>query len=190
VIFAWADSDWLRVVGYAIVSALCFVAAWREDRESEGSWPPFWFLTGGLFAVMGIGRAGDVADVVTNALRERAVAGGWYQSRRRVQAVVVGGLGLTWFVAVMVAVWRVPARRRRYLPMIVAVLTIGLFAAIRVVSLHQIDGVLHNRHLLGLRYGTVIEFALLLIAGACALWKPLREDPVPLEDRSSLRSAR
>ena len=185
--FEWADSDWLRVAGYVIVAGLCFAAAWREDRESEGSWPPFWFLTGALFVVMAIGRAGDVADVVTNALRERAVEGGWYQSRRRVQAVVVGGLGLTWFVAVMIAVWRVPARRRRYLPMIVVVLTIGLFAAIRVVSLHQIDGLLHNRHIAGVRFGTIIESALLVAAGACALWTPSRRDRLAASDRSEGR---
>ena len=155
--FEWADSDWLRVVGYVIVAGLCFWASWREDRESEGSWPPFWLLTGGLFLVMAIGRAGDVADMVTNLLRQRAIAEGWYQSRRRVQAVVVAGLGSAWFIAVMTACWRVPARRRRYLPMIVVVLTIGIYAAIRVVSLHQIDAVLHNRRTWGVRNGTLIE---------------------------------
>ncbi len=76
--FGWADSNWLRVVGYLFVAALCFVGARREDGESEGSWPPFWVLTGALFVVMAIGRAGDIADLVTNALRERAVEGGWY----------------------------------------------------------------------------------------------------------------
>ena len=138
------------------------MGARREDRESEGSWPPFWLLTGALFVVMAIGRAGDIADLVTNALRERAVEGGWYQSRRRIQALVVAGVGLTWFVAVMAACWRVPARRRRYLPMIVIVLTLGAYAAIRVVSLHQIDAILHNRRVVGVRYGAVIEYALLV----------------------------
>ena len=182
--FEWADSDWIRVAGYLLVAALCFLAAWTEDRESAGSWPPFWFLTGALFGVLAIGRAGDIADLVTNALRERAVEGGWYRSRRRVQGLVVAGLGSTWFVAVMIACWRVPARRRRYLPMIVVVLTIGVYAAIRVVSLHQIDGLLHNRHIAGVRYGTLIEYALLLLAGACAVWTPRRHDRLEV-DRAS-----
>lgn len=184
-IFGWADSDWLRVFGYLFVAASCFVGAWREDDESEGSWRPFWFLTGALFVVMAIGRAGDVADRVTDVLRERAVAGGWYQSRRRVQGLVVAGLGLTWFVAVMTACWRVPARRRRYLPMIVVVLTIGVYAAIRIVSLHQIDGVLHNRRVAGARYGTVIELVLLLLTGTCALWTQRRQDN-PRVDQTSV----
>jgi hypothetical protein len=35
--FGWADSDWIRVVGCVIVAVLYFVAARREDGESEGS---------------------------------------------------------------------------------------------------------------------------------------------------------
>ena len=100
----------------------------------------------------------------------------WYESRRRLQGAVVATVGLTWFVAVTAACWRVPARRRRYLPMIVIVLTLGAYAAIRVVSLHQIDAILHRRHFAGVRYGTAIEYALLVVAGACALWTPRRHD--------------
>jgi hypothetical protein len=159
------------------VAGLCFLGARREDREAAGSWPPFWLLTGALLVVMAIGRAGDIADVLTDALRERAVAGGWYESRRRVQGAVVAAVGLIWFVAVMAACWRVPARRRRYLPMIVIVLTLGAYAAIRVVSLHQIDAILHRRQFAGMRYGTAMEYALLVVAGACALWTPRRQDP-------------
>lgn len=160
------------------MAGLCFLGALREDREEAGSWPPFWLLTGALLLVMAIGRAGDIADVVTDALRQRAVSGGWYESRRRLQGAVVATVGLTWFVAVMAACWRVPARRRRYLPMIVIVLTLGAYAAIRVVSLHQIDAILHRRHFAGVRYGTAIEYALLVVAGACALWTPRRHDRV------------
>ena len=172
--FDWADSNWLRVVGYVAVAALCFIAVKREDPQAEGSWPPFWLLTGALFIVMAAGRAGDIAELMTNLLRERAVAEGWYQSRRRVQGLVVAGLGLMWLIAVTTACWRVPARRRRYLPMIAVVLTIGVYAAIRVVSLHQVDAVLHNRRLVGARYGALIELTLLLLAGICALWTPRR----------------
>ena len=56
---------------------------------------------------------------------------GWYASRRRLQALVVVGLGTAWLASVLTAIWRVPERRRRYLPMIVVVLTIGFYAAIR-----------------------------------------------------------
>lgn len=172
--FGWADANWLRVCGYLLVAVLCLLAVRRENPDSPGSWPPFWLLTAGLFFVMAIGRAGDLADMVTDAMRDRAVEGGWYESRRRFQGAIVAALGATWFVLVMTACWRVPARRRRYLPMIVIVLTIGFYAAIRIVSLHQIDGLLHRREIAGARFGTIIELALLLLAAACAVWTPRR----------------
>ena len=156
----------MRVCGYVVVAVLCFVAARREKPESPGSWPPFWILTGALFVIMALGRAGDVADLMTDTLRQRAVSQGWYRSRRHVQALVVAGLGLSWLIAVLVAVWRVPSRRRRYLPMIVVVLTVGFYAAIRIVSLHQLDSVLYRRQAAGMRYGTLIEFGLLVVAAA------------------------
>jgi hypothetical protein len=187
--FSWADSNSLRAAGYLLVAGLCFAGAWREEREQQGSWPPFWLLTGALLVVMAIGRAGDIANFVTDALRDRAVEGGWYESRRHLQGLVVAGVGLTWFVAVMAACWRVPARRRRYLPMIVVVLTLGAYAAIRIVSLHQIDAILHRRQIAGVRFGTVIEFALLGVAGACALWTPRRRDRLDVSDRSTVGSA-
>jgi hypothetical protein len=174
--FGWADANWLRVCGYLLVALLCFVAVWREDRESPGSWPPFWMLTGALFVVMAVGRAGDIADLLTDAMRDRAVEGGWYESRRKLQGLVVAALGLTWFALVTTACWRVPARRRRYLPMIVIVLTIGFYAAVRIVSLHQVDGLLHRREIAGARYGTIFELSLLTVAGACSLWTPRRRD--------------
>lgn len=176
---SWADSNWLRICGYLIVAILCFVAARREDRDAPGSWPPFWILTGVLFVFMAIGRAGDIADVMTEAMRQRAVNEGWYNRRRHVQGLVVGSLALAWLISVLVSVWRVPARRRRYLPMIVVVLTIGFYALVRIVSLHQVDGLLYRRHTAGVRNGTLIEFALLCVAGACAIWTPRRAASAP-----------
>jgi hypothetical protein len=182
--FGWADANWLRVCGYLVVAGLCFLAIRREDPDSPGSWPPFWLLTGGLLVVMAIGRAGDIADLVTDAMRDRAVEGGWYESRRRFQGLIVAALGLTWFILVMTACWRVPARRRRYLPMIVVVLTIGFYAAVRIVSLHQIDWLLHRREISGARFGTIVELTLLAVAAGCAIWTPRRKLGVDRSDRT------
>jgi hypothetical protein len=183
--FGWADTNWLRVCGYLLVAILCFAAAKQEDRDSVGAWPPFWILTGVLFVVMAAGRAGDLADLMTDAMRQRAVSEGWYERRRHIQGMVVAALAGTWLLTVLVAIWRVPERRRRYLPMIVIVLTIGFYAAVRIVSLHQLDAVLHRRQAAGMRYGTIFEYVLLLAATACAVWTPRRrlgtrpESPLP-----------
>lgn len=175
-----AESGWFRAGGYLLVAALAFAAGRRQDRDAPGAWPPFWLLTGALLLVMAVGRAGDVGDVLGDSIRDRAVERGWYESRRPLQAAVVGALGAAWFVAVITAIWRVPERRRRYLPMITVMITLAAFAAIRLVSLHHVDTLLHRRHVVGLRVGTAIEIVLLLLAAACTFWTPrtVRHHPV------------
>jgi hypothetical protein len=186
---SWADSNGLRICGYVAVAILCFVAARREDRDAPGSWPPFWILTGFIFLAMAIGRAGDLADLMTEAMRERARSQGWYDRRRHVQGLVVAGLGCGWLISVLLALWRVPARRRRYLPMVVVVLTVGFYALIRIVSLHQVDGLLYRRRAVGVRYGTLIEFGLLGVAAACAIWTPRRRLEPDASGRAAATSA-
>lgn len=177
---SWVDSNWLRICGYLVVVALCVVAARREDPDDPATWRPFWYFTGGLLLVMALGRMVDLGDLAGDELRARARSDGWYESRRKFQSVVVAGLGFAWLVIVFTAVWRVPERRRRYLPMIVAVVTLAAFAAIRVVSLHQIDTVLYRRRILDVRYSTAIEFMLLAVAAPCTLlaWRRHRRPSV------------
>jgi hypothetical protein len=165
----WIDNNWLRIAGYLVVAALTLVAARREDPNDPATWRPFWFLTGGLLLAMALGRAIDLGDLAGDELRAQARSGGWYESRRKFQSVVVAGLVVAWLAMVFTAVWRVPERRRRYLPMIVAVVTLAAYAAIRVVSLHHIDALLYRRSIGDIRYGIAIEFAMLTLAAFCTL---------------------
>ena len=50
--------------------------------------------------------------------------------------------------------------------------TIGCFAGIRTISLHQVDGLLYRRFLAGAKLGTVVELALLAVAFAVTFWRP------------------
>lgn len=171
-----ADSNWIRVGGYLLVAALTQVALWRQGRRAasaDGVWPPFWLLTGVLLVVMAIARAGSIGDVIGDLGRERALNSGWYGSRRPVQAAVVIALGLGWLISVSVACWRTPDRRRRYLPMGLTIVTLSAFAAIRIVSLHQVDTVLHRTHIGGIRVGTLTELLLLVVAAVATFWVPV-----------------
>lgn len=169
------NSHWARVIGYVLLVVLSFVALGRERRrasEVDGVWPPFWMWTAGFLAVMALGRAGDIGSLLGDLGRGRAVDSGWYESRRPLQAVVVAALGVGWLVIVSVACWRTPERRRRYLPMGIMVITLAAYAAIRVVSLHQVDGLLHRRDIAGVRVGTVTESVLLIVTALVTLWVP------------------
>jgi hypothetical protein len=181
------DSNGFRVACYCAVAAASVLAGVREHRRARRNpnlWPTFWYLTAVLFLVMAVGRAGNVAELAADIGRREAQSAGWYDNRRKYQAMVVAAVAGTWFVAVVVALWRVPERRRRYLPMALVSFTIGCFAGVRTISLHQVDGLLYRRYLAGAKFGAVVEVALLAVAFAITFWQPAtRLDRGPPEPR-------
>ena len=176
---SWADTNWMRVVAYIVVAGLCFLAGRRQHASDPGVWAPFWPMTAAVLLAMAVGRAGGIAEWIADLARSEARGDGWYETRRRYQAIVVGAIGAVWAVSVLTACWRIPERRRRYLPMMVVVMTIGAYVAVRMVSLHQVDSLLYRRDLLGMRIGTLTEYLLLAIAGAGTFWTPTRPAGVP-----------
>ncbi len=168
----WADVDWLRAAGYLAVAALCLVVGKLDNPSVPGYWRAFWPLTAALLAAMAVGRFGDVGGALIELARDEASADGWYPERRRFQALVVGAIGAAWLIAVCVACLRIPERRHRYLRVVLVVMTLCAFVAVRLVSLHQIDSVLHRRHVAGMRVGTWTEYALTLVLAVVVIAAP------------------
>lgn len=176
---AWADSNTIRIGGYVAVALLMLVARGREQRRaggSDGVWPAFWTLTCAFLTAMAVGRAVEAGDLLSSLGRSAADDSGWYESRRPVQAAIVGVVGLLWLVIVTVALWRTPERRRRYLPVGLMVVTLAAFAAVRTISLHQLDSVLYRTDVAGVRVATFVELTLLALTGLATLWCPLARD--------------
>jgi hypothetical protein len=169
------DTEGIRVAAYFFATAVAVVTWARERRHAKSNsslWPTFWLLTAAIFLVMAIGRAVDLGDLVTRFGRDQAYAQGWYDNRRKIQAVVVAGVGALWAITVAVALWRVPARQRRYLPAAIAVFTLLCFVGVRTISLHQIDALMYHRDFAGAQIGTVGELTLLGLAVALTAWPP------------------
>lgn len=169
------DSNTVRILGYVVVAVLLVLAHRREAARvgrRDGVWPAFWVWTCVFVLAMALGRAVEAGDVLASVGRQAARDRDWYESRRPLQAAVVGGVGSLWFVVVGLALWRTPERRRRYLPVGVMVLTLAAFAAVRVVSLHQVDALLHRTHVGGVRLGTIAEVTLLALTGVATFWTP------------------
>jgi hypothetical protein len=178
----WLDSNWLRASAYLVAFAAAFLAGWRERRNARDEldvWPTFWFITAGLFLTMAIGRAAGIGGLVTQLGRSEAFSQGWYDHRRALQVIVAGSVGAIWSIAVLGALWGVPARRRRYVPASIVVFTLICFVGIRLVSLHQIDGLLYRRDVAGLRVDAALELVGVSIAAAVTFWRP-RTAPGPL----------
>lgn len=74
-------------------------------------------------------------------------------------------------MSVVVAIWRVPERRRRYLPAAIVVSSLICFAAIRMVSLHYVDALLYNHPIVGVRIGSIVELGLTTLALAAATFR-------------------
>ncbi len=173
------NSNSLRVVAYLIVAAACAVVGRAERRVIQNSgldlWPTFWFLTAGMLTVMALARATDLAELLTALGRSEARSSGWYEARRPIQAAVVISVSVGWFLSVAVAIWRVPERRRRYLPAAIVVFSLICFAAIRMVSFHYVDAFLYNHPIVGVRIGSIVELggvALALVAALRRLGAP------------------
>lgn len=171
------DTGWLRVCGH-LALMLCCLGAWSRERRggsrSADRWPPFWLTTFAVVAVLCLGRILELDSLVTDLGRSQARLAGWYRTRRGVQAVLVGGVATAWAIAVLTAIWRVPERRRRYLPTALVIVTMVCFAAVRLVSLHQVDSVLYRREVAGIRGVAVIEWLLLATAALSIVWHPFQ----------------
>jgi hypothetical protein len=166
-VLGWADSDGGRVLAYLVATAVALLAWWREHRRGRsdpGLWSPFWLLSAAFFLAMAVARATDLGGLATELGRSEALEQGWYDERRRIQAYGAALVGAGWLVTVAVALWRVPARRRRYLPAALSMFTLMCFIGVRLISLHQIDALLYRRELAGAQFGAVVELAILAVA--------------------------
>jgi hypothetical protein len=161
------DSNGLRVVGYVAVAVAAAIAGRRERerRKSEpGLWPSFWFFTAALFLVMGLGRASHLAGLIADLGRREAVTAGWYGQRWEFQSLAVAVIALLWLVLVITALWRMPARRSRYLPAALVTASVVCFVGVRLLSLHDIDALLYRLQFAGVELGELTEMALLVLA--------------------------
>jgi hypothetical protein len=167
------DSGWLRVGAYAVVAAQATLWGFRERRwvvaRGFDWWPTYWFLSAIMLVTMGVARAGALGDLVSEIGRDQARSSGWYESRRTLQAAAVVVVAIVWAIGVLVAIWRVPPRRRRYLPHVLALSTVIAFAAVRIVSLHHVDTVLYRRDIGGVRIVAIAELTLLAVTLLAAL---------------------
>ena len=192
---AFNTNTWM-VAAYIVVAALACLTGLREQsvqrtRHATELLPVFWFLTSALFISMAIAHAGELGGAAADYARSGAYADGWYESRRSIQVVVVAVVAVLWALATLVALWRIPERRRRYLPMTIATTTLMCFSVIRLVSLHHVDTLLYRRSIEGLRIGVIVEFFLVALAAVIIDWarRHVRRTPQPQPGLVESRSA-
>jgi hypothetical protein len=170
-------AGWILVMGY-VVAVACCLHAWRRDaaasaressQERRVSAPWFWLVTAALLALCAVSKPLDLHVFITDIGRRIARAGGWYDDRRRVQAVLAVAAGAASFLALLIIGWRVRRSLGRYGIALAGLWLVALYAGLRVVSLHAVDAWLETR-LRGVRlHGIVEAFALVLIAAGAVV---------------------
>lgn len=178
------DRGGTRDIAYVVVAVVALAMYWHERRRRaslpddsslhDALWPVYWLLSAAVMLALAAGRGG-LGDALTEFGRDQARSAQWYETRRTYQVVAVGVVAVTYVVWVAVAVWRVPPRRRRYLPNAVVIATIMALAAVRMVSLHQIDSLLYRTDIAGIRIIAIAELSLLFVAAASIVGLAVRD---------------
>ncbi|MEP7204202.1 MAG: hypothetical protein ABI894_16440 [Ilumatobacteraceae bacterium] len=140
---------WLIVAAYALAAAMSFRAFaaardWerqlaligpREARDQR-SLKRLWLLSAITMVVLGLNKQLDLQSLVLQIVRDRAIADGWYNNRRRYQMdfiVVVTLLGLVSTAFISLSLRRV---LRRVLPAVAGLGMLTAFVVMRASSFH------------------------------------------------------
>lgn len=159
------DANWFRACVFG-AAALAMVVAWRHERvrfdriesvDRRILWPTCWLLIGMAYVTMALAIHFDIAEKFGGLGRAYARNGEWYESRRPLQATAVAIVGIVWLTLIVVGIWRVPERRRRYLASALLCTSLICFAIIRMVSFHYVDTIVARTSVAGVPVGTVVE---------------------------------
>ena len=159
----WADSDGWRAAVYLVATAIALLSWWRSAARAARLRPvaTFWLLSAAFFLAMAVARATDLGGLATELGRSEAVSG---------TAGTPTGAGSrpTEPASSVSAGWS-PCHRPlagagppspRYPPAALAMFTLMCFIGVRLISLHQIDGLLYRRQLAGAEFGAAVELVL------------------------------
>jgi amino acid transporter len=160
----------------AAVASFAAMRAYRANAEVAERVDPdeatvqrtlggMWFVVGLLMVAFAANKQLDIQQWVADRVRDLARRQGWYERRREVQAVVIGGVAVVSLLVAGLLAYRLRHVLRRAIAVVVTVAAIVAFAVVRAVSLHHIDSVLNAA---GGWVRRLLEVATLLVLSALA----------------------
>lgn len=172
-------AGFIRDIAYLVCAGVC-VFVWNAERRLRNPtrvdlWPQFWLATAAILVLMGAARSLGIHDLLTEAGRQQARTDDWYEARRGLQVVGVTAITAFWLATCGLAVWKVPERRRRFLPAFLVTVAIAAFAAVRVISLHHVDSVLYRTSIAGIDFVVFVEIGLLSLLAVSAISRRPRD---------------
>jgi hypothetical protein len=153
------NSNQLRVVAYLLGGALCALASVRlYAGGARRTSVAFWLVLTLVMLTMGVSRMVDLGPLLTDHGRDIARDYGWYEDRRTLQrtaveAVIIGGV----VGALVAAAWLAFAAAPEHPLAAMAIVYLATFVAVRAISLHQVDQLLYNHPIEGVRVNALLE---------------------------------
>ncbi|MBW6526687.1 hypothetical protein KZ813_07545 [Sphingomonas sp. RHCKR7] len=157
---------WITVLAYLVAASLCAAA---QRRDSAGPRPRlFWLAIAVLLVALGINKQLDLQSLLTQVMRDRAKAHGWYERRREFQALfifAIAATGAVLFAALPYVMRNQPKARNITLAGLVF---LYCFILVRASSFHHVDWAL-SRTIFCVRLNWVLELGGIIIAAAGAI---------------------
>jgi hypothetical protein len=181
VIFAFTDGDvwrpgigdptvmgWVTVVAYFGAALLCFREALAVKRNpASRDKKLFWSTLAFLLVFLGFNKQLDLQTLLTLTGRRIAIAQGWYENRRIVQAIFVAMVG----AAGLLSIWFMSRLVRRHPDLrlaLVGFVALLVFVIVRAASFHHVDQLI-NFHFAGVRMNWVLELGAISLVSMGAL---------------------
>lgn len=157
---------WLTVVFYLVAMYLSF----KQFRQLKaiGGVSKFWLYLAVMLLLLSINKQLDLQTLLTQTLREHALANGWYAQRRFLQAFFILFLGLGMLLTLFSLRVLLAKSWRQYKLAWVGVLLLCGFVLMRAASFHHFD-LFIDKQLLGVRINVVLEIGALAIIIVAAL---------------------
>jgi hypothetical protein len=181
---------WLTVLAYLGTGWLCLLAMRAERRGEQrplrvvvasllrvlrrerlaAPWPAkrgaVWLGLAVVMLALGINKQLDLQSLFTDVGRVIARSEGWYEQRRGVQALFIGGVSATAVLVLLALVWATRGRLRDLRPVLAGLVLVVAYVVVRATSLHAVDIFIFTE-LFGMRWNWILELGgLALMAGA------------------------
>jgi len=174
----WLGGDptflgWLTTAVYLVTAVLCLFCALSVKRLYPGSDPrPHALIWGGLSFLLfflGLNKELDLQTWFTSTVKRIAWEQGWYAYGQRAQVLFLLAFAVVGFVVVVVVAWSVRRYWRSYIFLLLGVVAILRFIAVRIATFYGIQIPELSRYTGGIRINWLLELIGLLLIAAAAL---------------------
>jgi len=184
----WLGGDptflgWLTTVVYLLTAVLCLFCAASVRRIYPGSDPrPHMLVWGGLgflLLFLGFNKELDLQTSFTSTIKGIAWEQGWYAYGQRAQVLFLLAFAVVGLVVVAIIAWSIRRYWRSYLFLLLGMVAIFRFIAVRIASFYGIYLPELSRFTGGVRINWLLELIGVLLIAVAALFNLRRRADRP-----------